>query len=244
MAILRCPDRLPLGATNGLWRLRKCCPKASIVSADEASIRLNGLRAKITRQHTNETLQLVQKIGGHYYPDVELDIKRLSWDELTAEPYLDDVDLLRSRQLGEAAVKLVNSLEEMVDKRGGEVSSVAAYLGLHNTAYAVYVDKPTIKVAGASEGRFTLIQRALTSVHPELPGTKDWGDRSCLVSGVIRDTPSTAPYYVHTGVTVPSVLESLDGMDYPLDILAKEYNLGRVASRVAALDTGLQRDLV
>ncbi|MES2971274.1 MAG: hypothetical protein V4702_03075 [Patescibacteria group bacterium] len=219
-------------------------PSVSVLSADEASIRLNGLQAEATTQHTNDTLQLVERVGRRYYPSVDLEVGRLTWDELTAEPYSDDVDLLRSQQLGASVVKIVSGLEEMVQKRGGDIDSVSAYLGLHNTAYAIYTGKPTIKIAGASEERFTVIQRELAAAHSEITGTKDIDNKSCLVAGVIHDSPSTAPYYVQAGIKVPSVLERINGMDYPLDILAKEYGLGRVASRIAALNMNPQEGLV
>jgi len=54
-------------------------PKVSILSADEASIRVNGLDPARTRRHTDDTLELVRMVGERHYPEVRLEVERLSW---------------------------------------------------------------------------------------------------------------------------------------------------------------------
>jgi len=181
-------------------------PKVSVMSADEASVRINGLPAQATASHSNDTLRLVEIVASTYYPAVSLEVGGLSWEDLTAEPYSYDVSLLRSRQLGSSVVKIVDSLEAMVSKKGGRVESASEYLGLHNTAYGIYSGTPTVKMAGVSEARFTVVQRALAEAHPDMVATRSIDGTPSLVAGVIQDTSATAPYYQQAGLLVPDLL--------------------------------------
>lgn len=210
-------------------------PNVSILSADRAAVELSGSSEEETSLQTRITLQLVQAIAHRYFPDVELEIGRLEWEELTGEPYLEDVALLRDRKVGQSVLKIVEGLEAMIERKGGDIASVAGYLALHNTAYAVYSGSPVVKLAGLSEARFNTVQRELADRHPELIGSVDMDNNPLFVAGAIKDTSTTAPYYIQSGKSAQDVLESLNGFNQPIAELIAEHGLGRVATHVASL---------
>ncbi len=219
-------------------------PKVSVLSADRAAVELSGLSEEETSLQTWTSLQLVQAIAERYYPDVNLEVGRLEWDELTREPYSEDIELLRGRKLGESVIKIVEGLEAMIAKKGGDIASVAGYLALHNTAYAVYSGLPIVKLAGLSETRFNTVQSELAARHPDLVGSVDITGNPSFVAGSIQDTSTTAPYYLQGGTSAHNVLEGLNGSNKTLGELIAEHGLGRVAARVASLDLNSDKELI
>ncbi len=210
-------------------------PRVSILSADLASSRINGLSEDSVRRYGAQTLALVTRVVGRYYPDVDLEVRHLSWEELTQRPYEQDVERLRAKEIGSGTRKIVQDLEAMVARRGGDVNSVARYLGLHNTAYGIYSGRPVVKLAGKSEARFNAVQSELAVNHPGLIGCKDINGNPIMVAATIQGSSSAAPYYVRTGTSVEEMLDDTNESDYSLSELAVRYNLGKVATKVAEL---------
>ncbi len=208
----------------------KLSPRVTILSADEAAVRINNLDEESAAEHASHTLELVSAIAERYYPVVNVTTRRLTWEQLTADPYEQDVEQLRARVCGDMVTRTVLELEEAHVKRGHDPSGVVEYLGLHNTAYGVYDGSPIVKLAGVPEVRYDRVQEGLAMTHPELVATTTIEDQPTYVSGIIRDTSSTAPYYVAHGASVPEMLATMADIDH-LPTLMDRHGLGGAAQR-------------